>query len=93
MKKSKALATTSFILGLAFWIPLLNLIFGILAVSIGIRALKKIKNEPDKHGGRNLAIAGIILGIIPIILFITGLGMCLAGYNEVCESVGLTFLI
>ena len=90
--KSKKLAITSFAFSLTFWIPLINLVFGILAIFLGIKALKNIKKAPDKYGGKAFAISGIILGTLPIFLYILSLGLCLGGYKEVCESINLTFL-
>jgi len=93
MEKSRAMAITSFGFGLTFWIPLLNLIFGLLAIYLGIKALRSIKSSPDKYGGKWFAITGIVLGTIPIILSLTGVGMCLGGYKEICENMGLLFLV
>lgn len=93
MKKSKATAITSLIFGLTFWIPLLNLIFGVIAVYLGVKALIKIRKEPDKYGGGWFAVVGIALGGLPLALYIIGLGMCLSGYNEICKNIGLGFLI
>jgi hypothetical protein len=92
MKKSRAIAIVSFIFGLTFWIPLLNLIFGLLAIFLGIKAVIKIKKEPDKYGGKWFAIIGIILGALVYITYLTGVGMCLFGYKEICNNIGLTFL-
>lgn len=91
-RKSRALSIVSFIFSLAFWIPLLNLIFGTAAAITGIRALIKIRKNPDKYGGKGFAIAGILLGVLPLLLYLTGLGMCLYGYKEICNSIGLQFL-
>ena len=92
MKKSKATAVASFIFSLAFWIPLLNIIFGLFSVVLGIKALIKIKKEPDKYYGKLFALAGIALGSLPIALSIAGLAMCLAGYKDICRNMGLAFL-
>lgn len=92
MKKSKAIAVSSFIFGLAFWIPLLNFIFGALAIFLGIKALSKIKKEHDKYGGKWFALAGIALGSLPIVLYTIGLGLCLVGYKDICKNIGLAFL-
>ena len=92
MKKSKATAITSFIFGLTFWIPSLNLIFGIFAIYFGVKSLTNIKKEPDKHGGKIYAILGIILGTIVYVTFIIGFGMCVSGYKLICENIGLAFL-
>ena len=93
MKKSKITAVTSFIFGLIFWIPVLNLIFGVLAIYLGIRALKHIKKDPERYGGKGFAVIGIILGTITIIGLIIGLSLCFSGYIEVCKSIGLGFLV
>lgn len=90
--KSQAMSITSFIFGLTFWIPLLNLIFGLLAVYTGVKALIRIKKMPTKYGGRWFAIIGIILGALVYITYITGIGMCLFGYKEICNNIGLTLL-
>ncbi len=92
MEKSKSLAVASFVFGMTFWIPLLNLIFGMFAVILGLKALSKIKKNPEAYSGRWFAIAGMALGAIVYIGYATGLGMCFSGYKEICESIGLTFL-
>ena len=92
MEKSKATAVVSFILGLLFWIPLLNIFFGALAVFLGIKSLMKIKKDPKKYGGKWFAVTGILLGLLPIILSMIGLGMCLTGYKDICKNMGIDFL-
>jgi hypothetical protein len=61
----------SFALGLGFWIPLLNYPLSILAIIFGINALKLAHKNPERYGGRGFAVAGIILGTLPILLGIT----------------------
>ncbi len=92
MKKSKAMAIASFIFGLTFWIPLLNVLFGAIALYLGIKALLNIKRHPEKFGGMAYAIAGIILGTLPIVFSVAGLGLCLYGYKQICANMGLAFL-
>jgi len=92
MAKSKATAVASFLFSLAFWIPLVNLIFGALAIYLGIKALAKIRKDPSKHEGKGFAIMGIILGTLPMVLYLIGLGICFIGYKEVCKSIGIQFL-
>ena len=92
MKKSKTIAVASFVFGLTFWIPLLNLIFGLLAIHLGFKAMSKIKKEPEKYEGKGFAIAGIVMGSLPIVFYIIGLGMCLLGYKEICKNIGLAYL-
>lgn len=92
IKKSKALAVSSLICGLVFWIPLLNLIFGALAIYLGIKSLNKIKKDPAHYGGKPYAIIGIALGAMVYTTYIIGFGICLSGYKDVCKSVGLAYL-
>ena|SRR3989338_3637785 len=91
-KKSKTRAIASFILGLTFWIPLLNLIFGALAIYHGTKSLTHIRNQPNLYTGKWFAVSGIILGVLVYLTYLTGVGMCLLGYKEICKNIGLTFL-
>jgi len=93
LTKSSLKATISFIFGLTFWIPILNLILGIGAIYFGIVALINIKKEPLKYGGKWLALTGISLGALAWITYFVGIGMCLYGNRSVCSSIGLGFLI
>ncbi|MBI2557925.1 DUF4190 domain-containing protein [Candidatus Woesearchaeota archaeon] len=92
MKKSKSIAIASFAFGMTFWIPLLNLIFGLFAVIFGFKALSNIKKNPEDYSGKWFAITGIALGAIVYIGYATGLGICFSGYKGICESMGITFL-
>jgi uncharacterized membrane protein len=92
IKKSKAMAIASFAFGLTFWIPLLNLIFGVFAIYFGYRAMHNIKSEPDKYTGKVFAITGLALGLLVYVFYFTGVSICLAGYKEVCKNIGLIFL-
>ena len=89
MEKSKAMAIASFVFGLTFWIPLLNLIFGAVALYFGIRALLRIKSNPDKYGGKIFAIFGIILGALVYVTESIGIGMCFNGNKVICNFIGL----
>ena len=42
--------------------------FSLIAIIFGHIALHKAKKEPDKYGGRNLALFGLIFGYIGVIL-------------------------
>ncbi len=92
IKKSKSTAIASFILGLTFWIPLLNLIFGALAIYIGIKSLINIRRNSSKYGGKTFAIAGIVLGGMVYVTYFIGFSMCLLGYKDICKAMGLSFL-
>ena len=91
-KKSNAGAITAFVFGLTFWIPLLNLIFGIFAIYLGIKSLKNIKKEPEKYSGKIFAITGIVLASIVYAAYLIGLLLCLTTNKAICGYIGLSFL-
>lgn len=62
------LAIASLILGLISFIPLLGVLTGIIAIILGAIGLSKIKK--GGVGGKKLAIAGIILGVLGILFSI-----------------------
>ena len=90
--KSKAVSLVSFAFGLAFFIPLLNLIFGIPAIYFGIISIKKIRQNPKQFGGKWFAILGISFGALVYLTYLIGLGMCIAGLKDICTNIGLGFL-
>ena len=92
IKKSKATAIASLVFGLFFWIPLINLICSLPAIYFGLKSLSNIKKEPLKYSGKAFAVIGISLGCLVYFLYITGIGMCLAGNESTCISLGLSFL-
>lgn len=63
--QKSGLATASLILGLVSFIPLVGVLLGILAIIIGIVGLNNIKKMG--LGGKKMATAGIILGVLGII--------------------------
>ena len=74
MKKTdKSSAIASLIFGLFFWLPLLNMITSAAAIYLGIRAILMAKKDPDHYGGQIIALIGIVLGTVPIALYILGL--------------------
>ena len=92
MEKSRGTAVASSIFGLFFWIPLINLISGALAIYLGVKSLIKIRRDPSKYYGKGFAITGIILGALVYVTYLIGLGMCLFGFKEICKNIGLSFL-
>lgn len=92
MKKSKRTAVASFVFGLFFWIPLINLICGALAVYLGIKSIKKIRRNPKQVGGKWFAVLGIVLGALVYATYVIGIGLCVLGFKEVCKNIGLLFL-
>jgi hypothetical protein len=66
------LAVASLVMGCLVLIPILGLVFSLLAIIFGVVALTKISNNAAALKGKGLAISGIILGgfgivVIPII--------------------------
>ncbi len=66
VNKNDSKAITALILGIVS-IFFAGIILGTLAIIFGITALRRIKRDPDMYGGRNMATAGIICGIVGII--------------------------
>ena len=61
--------------------------FGVLtspvAIGLGIFSLFQIKNDPNKYGGKGMAIAGIVAGalyfvFVALIILIWGLGFLMS---------------
>lgn len=44
-------------------------IFGVIAIVLGVIARNHIAREPGRYGGSGLATAGVVLGIVDIVLF------------------------
>ncbi len=76
-KKTLGMAVASLILGLFFIIPFINLLTGLVAITLGVIALVKISNNQDTLKGKGLAITGISLGALGV-LMIPVLGMLAA---------------
>ncbi|MDD4955217.1 MAG: DUF4190 domain-containing protein [Candidatus Omnitrophica bacterium] len=67
-RKTHGLAVTSLVLGCFFLVPLLGFALGFLAVIFGIIALVSISNNKQAYKGSGMAIAGLIMGVIGIII-------------------------
>ena len=63
--QKSGLATASLILGLVSFIPLVGVLLGILAIIIGVLGISQIKKKT--LGGKRLARAVIVLGILGIV--------------------------
>lgn len=72
-KKDKTFAVASLVCGLLFWLPLFNLVLGPVAVVLGILAIRRVRNNPERYTGQGMAIAGIVLGAVSVIFTIIGL--------------------
>jgi hypothetical protein len=69
---SQGLAMASMIVGIAGLVAggCLGPLPGIAALIMGLVALSQIKKEPDKYGGRPLAIAGVVIGSVSIAFYL-----------------------
>jgi hypothetical protein len=69
-------ATTALVLGLVAIVGGftcgLPLIVGPWAWGIGRRAVREIDQEPHRYGGRGMAMAGYVMGVIATILLVLG---------------------
>jgi hypothetical protein len=61
--KTNGMAVASFVFGLLGFVPILGLIFGLIA-------LGQINNNPGKFTGKGMAITGILLSILWIVILI-----------------------
>ena len=67
-QKTHGLAIASLVLGCLVLIPLLGIIFSLLALIFGIIAISAISKNKETYKGSGLAISGIVLGSIGIII-------------------------
>ena len=67
-KKTLGMAILSLIFGCFFIIPIFGMLFGVVAIVLGIIALVKISNNSETLKGKGLAISGIVLGAISILV-------------------------
>lgn len=67
--KPKGLAIAALVLGIlslvAFWMPILGALLGLVAIILGAVALSKVKK--GTAGGRGLAIAGVVTGVLGLL--------------------------
>src|SRR6185503_18907651 len=92
----QGLAIASLVLGIIS-IPTLGLlgVGAITALVLGSIALKRIKKEPATHGGKGMAIAGIITSAISLLLivsFAVMLPLLLQGLQAGRESAAIQTL-
>jgi len=85
---NSGLAIASLICGLIFFIPVLSVLPGILAVVFGIIAINQTRG--GRAGGRGLAIAGLILGTLTVLFWGSCLLAPLAGFNKAIRQAQQT---
>ena len=86
------MAVASFVFGLISLLPLINYLTMPLSIYFGFKSLSNIKKDPKNYGGKAFAITGLTISILILIFTLTGMGICIIGYKEVCKNMGLTFL-
>ena len=83
----KSLAVLSMVLGIVSitigWCCYFGVLTSPVAIGLGIFSLFQIKNDPNKYGGKGMAIAGIVLGalyfvFVALIILIWGLGFLMS---------------
>jgi len=67
-QKTHGLAIASLVLGCLSLIPLIGLLFSLLAIIFGVIALVTISNNKQTYKGVGLAIGGLALGFIGILM-------------------------
>jgi hypothetical protein len=70
MAEKKGLSIASLVCGLLFWFSLPGMVCSILAIVFGAIQLKNIKKNPKQYGGKGMATAGLVLGIIGIVFWL-----------------------
>jgi hypothetical protein len=71
------MAVASLVLGIVGVVTCFLILPSLLAVIFGAVALNQIKKEPTLFTGRGLAVAGLVLGIVMLVVF----GLALAFGN------------
>lgn len=69
--EKKAMAIASLVIGILSFLTFGFFGVGaILGIVLGIMAMKRVKNEPWRYGGRGIAIAGLVLSICSLLVVI-----------------------
>ncbi|MDD5195562.1 MAG: DUF4190 domain-containing protein [Candidatus Omnitrophica bacterium] len=77
-QKTHGLAIASLVLGCLILIPLIGMIFSLLAIVFGIIALVAISKNKEVYKGGGLAITGLVLGVVGIVIIPVMLGLVAA---------------
>jgi hypothetical protein len=56
-------------------IPILAILLAVLGIVLGAVAIKQIRDNPKKYKGKGLAIAGLVCGIVTLVLLIALLAL------------------
>lgn len=73
-RKSKALAIASFVIGVLSLVTCGGLVIGALVgAGLGVAALQEAKRSPKTHGGKDLAIWGIVASVASLVLLLVAI--------------------
>ena len=88
-------AITGFVLSLVcipvVWVPVINLVLWILAVVFSAIGLSKSNKEGRPH--RGLAIAGLVISLLPLVLIILLFAGLLALFGNESSSIGALAMV
>jgi hypothetical protein len=80
-RQGNGMAVTSLVMGLLLCIPLITGLGGIIFGAVGIK-----KTKDPRVGGKGLAIAGLVLGIVNILLWTLAGGAIWAGISAMISG-------
>ena len=83
-------AVISLVLSLVGLVCCIGIFTGPVAIFLGMAAQKEIDASGGSQGGSGLAKAGLIIGIVEVILFILGILMVLGGFVSALHNVSTT---
>ncbi|PIN86088.1 hypothetical protein COV19_06345 [Candidatus Woesearchaeota archaeon CG10_big_fil_rev_8_21_14_0_10_44_13] len=78
-KKDSTYAWISFLLLFFFWVPLLNLIILPASIVFGAKAIRDVRADPKRYGGKWIAIISVLCSAISFIFSVVVLYMDIIG--------------
>lgn len=80
---SSGLAIAAIVCGvLGFCVPGL----GLVAIILGAVALIKASSSPETHGGKGMAIGGIIVGVLTLLFWLFAIGILVPGFAKARQN-------
>lgn len=78
--KYDSLAMPALVCGILAVIPVIGIIFALLAVIFGVKAIRRIDKSPESLSGRTSAMTGFILGLVFFIFWLVCIIAGIAGF-------------
>jgi hypothetical protein len=67
--KRDSLCKAALVLGIvAVVVPFAELLLAVPTITLAISGLRRVKRQPHLHGSRGMAVAGLILGLLALLL-------------------------